>query len=87
VRFFFANTDTDFTLQSGLGEHGPQDFQWHSQNNYRNFSLTHTYIFNSHLLNQTTVRISSDVRYLRAVQSVSLFRYWRYRVSSTTTSP
>jgi len=56
LRFFFANTDTDFTLPgSGLGGATAPGFPVALTNNYRNFSLTHTYIFNSHLLNQTTV--------------------------------
>ena len=55
-RFFFANSDATFTLPSiftfsgslpGSPVSNPQ--------NFRNFSLTHTYLFTSHLVNQAEV--------------------------------
>jgi hypothetical protein len=56
VRFFFANTGTDFTLPgSGLGGATAPGFPVALTNNYRNFSLTHNYSFNSRLLNQAIV--------------------------------
>ncbi len=50
ARFFFANADTDFTLPSRA-----PGFPVALTNNYRNFTLTQSYIFNAHLLNQATV--------------------------------
>ncbi|MEQ1354444.1 MAG: TonB-dependent receptor [Candidatus Acidiferrum sp.] len=56
ARFFFANTDTDFTLPGpGVGGATAPGFPVALTNNYRNFSLTHSYIINSHLLNQAIV--------------------------------
>ena len=53
ARFFFANTNTEFTLPgSGLGGATTLGFPVALTNNYRNFSLTHSYIFNPRLLNQ-----------------------------------
>jgi hypothetical protein len=56
ARFFFANTATDFTLPgSGVGGATAPGFPAALTNNYRNFSLTHSYIFSSHLVNQAIV--------------------------------
>jgi hypothetical protein len=56
ARFFFANTDTIFTLPgSGVGGATAPGFPVTLTNNYRNFTLTHSYIFNSHLVNQAIV--------------------------------
>jgi len=53
ARFFFANANTEFTLPgSGLGGATTLGFPVALTNNYRNFSLTHSYIFNPRLLNQ-----------------------------------
>jgi len=52
-RFFFANTDATFTLplSQTYGSTLPGAPLKNPQN-FRNFSLTHTYIFNPHLVNQ-----------------------------------
>jgi hypothetical protein len=56
ARFFFANTHTGFTLPgAGLGGATAPGFPVGLENNYRNFTLTHSYIFNPHFLNQAIV--------------------------------
>jgi hypothetical protein len=56
ARFFFANTDTALTLPgSGVGGATAPGFPAVFTNNYRNFTLTHNYIFNSRLLNQAII--------------------------------
>jgi hypothetical protein len=56
ARFFFANTDTIFTLPgSGLGGATAPGFPVALTNNYRNFTLTHSHIFSPNLLNQVIV--------------------------------
>jgi hypothetical protein len=56
ARFFFANTDIDFTLPgAGLGGSTAPGFAVALTNNYRNFSLTHRYVLSSHLVNQAIV--------------------------------
>ena len=56
ARFFFANTDTIFTLPgSGLSGATAPGFPVALTNNYRNFTLTHSHIFNPNLLNQVIV--------------------------------
>ncbi len=62
-RFFFSNNGFSYTLPnaslSGASVPGfPQTFPFQ----YRNFSLTHTHVFNSHLLNQ------AEVAYTRVAQ-------------------
>jgi hypothetical protein len=54
VRFFFANADTDTTLPTGGGGTAP-GFPLTITNNHRNLTLTHNYVFSSHLLNQAIV--------------------------------
>jgi Carboxypeptidase regulatory-like domain len=56
ARFFFANADTDFTLPGpGVGGATAPGFPVALTNNYRNLTLTHSYIFSPHLLNQAIV--------------------------------
>ncbi len=53
VRFFFANSDIVQTLpQANFGGDTAPGFPVNLKNNFRNFTLTHTYIFNSSLVNQ-----------------------------------
>ncbi len=53
VRFFFANSDIVQTLpQANFGGGTAPGFPVNLKNNFRNFTLTHTYIFNSSLVNQ-----------------------------------
>jgi hypothetical protein len=53
ARFFFANSETGLTLPgAGLGGASVPGFPAPLTNNYRNFSLTHSYVFDSHLVNQ-----------------------------------
>jgi len=53
LRFFFANSDTGLTLPgAGLGGATAPGFRAPLTNNYRNFSLTHSHVFNSRLVNQ-----------------------------------
>jgi len=56
ARFFFANTNTDFTLPgSGLGGGSAPGFPAALTNNYRNFTLTHNHILSPQLFNQAIV--------------------------------
>jgi hypothetical protein len=53
ARFFFANDDTVFTLPGpNLGGATPPGFPVNLTSNYRDASLTHTYTFTPHVLNQ-----------------------------------
>lgn len=53
ARFFFANSNLVYTLpQANLGGGTDPGFPVGLTNNFRNFTLTHTYIFSSTLLNQ-----------------------------------
>jgi hypothetical protein len=53
ARFFFANTHTGFTLPgTGVSGATAPGFPVALTNNYRNLSLSYTYMFSSHLLNQ-----------------------------------
>jgi hypothetical protein len=53
ARFFFANSSTTYTLpQANLGGGTAPGFPVNLTNNFRNFTLTHTYIFAPTLLNQ-----------------------------------
>ncbi len=55
-RFFFANSDTTFTLpQANLGGGTPPGFPVALTNNFRNFTLTHAYIFSSALVNRAEI--------------------------------
>ena len=55
-RFFFANSDTTFSLpQANLGGGTPPGFPVELTNNFRNFTLTHTYIFSSALVNRAEI--------------------------------
>jgi hypothetical protein len=55
-RFFFANSDTTFTLpQANLGGGTPPGFPVALTNNFRNFTLTHTYIFSPALVNRAEI--------------------------------
>lgn len=56
ARFFFANSDTGLTFPgAGLAGATVPGFPAMLTNNYRNFSLTHSYVFSSHLVNQATL--------------------------------
>jgi hypothetical protein len=56
ARFFFSNTSTNVTLPAGPGGGGTTPgFPGGLTNNYRNFTLTHSSIFSSHLQNQAIV--------------------------------
>ena len=53
VRFFFANSHDNKSLPvTNLGGPSGPGFPVLTANQFRNFSVTHTYLFNSHLLNQ-----------------------------------
>jgi len=53
ARFFFADSDTDLNLPgAGLGGATAPGFPAPLTNNYRNLSITYSYFFNSHLVNQ-----------------------------------
>lgn len=53
ARFFFANTDAVYTLPfANLGGGTAPGFPVGLTNNFRNLTLTHTYLFSSTLLNQ-----------------------------------
>lgn len=53
ARFFFANTEAVYTLPfANLGGATDPNFPVDLTNNFRNLTLTHTYVFNSTLLNQ-----------------------------------
>jgi Carboxypeptidase regulatory-like domain/TonB dependent receptor len=55
-RFFFSNSDTAFTLpQANLGGGTAPGFPVALTNNFRNFTLTHTYIFNPALINRAEI--------------------------------
>jgi hypothetical protein len=55
-RFFFANSDTTFSLpQANLGGGTPPGFPVALTNDFRNFTLTHTYIFSSALVNRVEI--------------------------------
>ena len=55
-RFFFANSQATFTLPVGFSFAGtlPGSPTANPQN-FRNFSLTHTYLFSTHLVNQAEI--------------------------------
>jgi hypothetical protein len=56
ARFFFANSDTAFTLPGpNLGGGSPPGFPVNLTAQFRNASLTHTYTFSPHLLNQVVL--------------------------------
>src|SRR6516165_1653912 len=56
ARFFFANSDTGLTFPgAGLAGATVPGFPAMLTNNYKNFSLTHSYVFSSHLVNQATL--------------------------------
>jgi hypothetical protein len=55
-RFFFANSTTAFTLpQANLGGGTTPGFPVNLTNNFRNFTLTHTYIFSATLINRAEI--------------------------------
>ena len=55
-RFFFANSDTTFTMpQANLGGGTGPGFPVALTNDFRNFTLTHTYIFSPALVNRAEV--------------------------------
>lgn len=59
ARFFFANSDTAFTLPgANLGGGTPPGFPVNLTTNFRNASLTHTYLFSPHVLNQLALGYS-----------------------------
>jgi hypothetical protein len=56
ARFFFANTDTVYSLpQANFGGGTAPGFPVALKNNFRNFTLTHSYIFSSSLVNQAVL--------------------------------
>ena len=56
ARFFFANSDTIYSLpQANFGGGTAPGFPVSVKNNFRNFTLTHSYIFNPSLVNQAVV--------------------------------
>lgn len=55
-RFFFANSSTTFSLpQANLGGGTPPGFPVALTQDFRNFTLTHTYIFSSALVNSAEI--------------------------------
>ena len=55
-RFFFSNTTTAFTLpQANLGGGTAPGYPVDLTNNFRNFSLTHTYIFSPSVVNRAEI--------------------------------
>src|SRR6266568_2621080 len=55
-RFFFANSSTTFSLPgANLGGGTPPGFPVALNNDFRNFTLTHTYIFSSALVNRAEI--------------------------------
>jgi hypothetical protein len=83
ARFFFANTNTEFTLPgSGLSGATTLGFPVALTNNYRNFSLTYSYIFNSRLLNQFIIAYQTCLRFNQS----SLGTSWRQRPPRTDSS-
>ena len=59
ARFFFANSDTVFTLPGpNLGGGSPPGFPVNLTSDFRNSSLTHTYTFSPHVLNQIVLAYS-----------------------------
>ena len=55
-RFFFSNSDTTFTQpQANLGGGTGPGFPVALTNNFRNFTLTHTYIFSPALVNRAEI--------------------------------
>lgn len=56
ARFFFANSDTIYSLpQANFGGGTAPAFPVGVKNNFRNFTLTHSYIFNTALVNQAVL--------------------------------
>jgi hypothetical protein len=56
ARFFFANSDTVYSLpQANFGGGTAPNFPVGVKNNFRNFTLTHSYVFGPGLVNQATV--------------------------------
>jgi hypothetical protein len=56
ARFFFANSDTIYSLpQANFGGGTAPGFPVALKNNFRNFTLTHSYIFSSSLVNQAVL--------------------------------
>lgn len=56
-RFFFSNSQANFTLPSArvAGSGSLPDSPSTNPQNFRNFSLTHTYVFNGNLVNQAEI--------------------------------
>ena len=55
-RFFFANSDTVYSIpQANFGGGTAPDFPVGLKNNFRNFTLTHSYVFSPSLVNQATL--------------------------------
>lgn len=56
ARFFFANSDTVYSLpQANFGGGTAPNFPVGVTNNFRNFTLTHSYVFGPGLVNQATL--------------------------------
>jgi hypothetical protein len=56
ARFFFADSDTTYSIpQANFGGGTAPGFPVGVKNNFRNFTLTHSYIFSSSLVNQAIV--------------------------------
>jgi len=56
VRFFFANSEAVNSLpQPNFGGGSPPNFPVGITNNFRNFTLTHSYVFSPTLVNQATL--------------------------------
>jgi hypothetical protein len=56
ARFFFANSDTIYSVpQANFGGGTAPGFPVSVKNNFRNFTLTHSYIFNPSLVNQAAL--------------------------------
>jgi len=72
-RFFFSNSTTTFTLpQANLGGGTTPGFPVDLTNNFRNFTLTHTYIFNPNLINRAELGFH---RTLGLFQQSKVFSY------------
>lgn len=56
ARFFFANSDTVYSIpQANFGGGSAPDFPVGVKNDFRNFTLTHSYVFGPSLVNQATL--------------------------------
>ncbi|HUL33124.1 MAG TPA: carboxypeptidase regulatory-like domain-containing protein [Candidatus Eisenbacteria bacterium] len=72
-RFFFSNSATAFTIpQANLGGGTAPGFPVDLTNNFRNFSLTHTYIFGPNLINRAEIGFH---RILGLYQQSQVFSY------------